>query len=146
MTSKFFCICSRRWAAFRLFARADGFRNLFLIFPFIFLSCIRDPLEDGVCHRSQPPDNTTMLPRMNTIGTTVYTILNPSLPIRSCALNHSNTNSQRIYFPSCLGGHGTSPNEQNKQQSPGLGFSPIPHALHSQKYRQALVGMVSVSI
>ena len=46
--SQFFCICSRRWAEFRLFARADGFRNLFLIFPFIFLSCMRDPFENGV--------------------------------------------------------------------------------------------------
>jgi hypothetical protein len=46
--SQFFCICSRRWEAFRLFARADGFRNLFLIFPFIFLSCIRDPFQNGV--------------------------------------------------------------------------------------------------
>ena len=64
--SKFFCICSRRWAAFRLFARADGFRTLFLIFPFIFLWCIRDPLEDGVYHRSQPPNDTTMTPRMET--------------------------------------------------------------------------------
>ena len=45
---QFFCICSRRWAAFRLFARADGFRNLFLIFPFTFLSCMRDPFENGV--------------------------------------------------------------------------------------------------
>ena len=129
--SKFFCICSRRWAAFRLFARADGFRNLFLIFPFIFLWCMYDPLENGVYHRSQHSNDTIMTPRMNTIGTTVYTILNPSLPIRSCALNHSNINSQRIYFPSCLGGHGISPNEQNTQQSPRLGFSTIPHALHS---------------
>ena len=91
-TFQFFCICSRRSAVFRLFARADGFRNLFLIFPFIFLWCMRDPLENGVCHRSQPPNDTTMAFR-------VSTILNPSLPIPSCAHNHSNISSQRIHFP-----------------------------------------------
>ena len=80
-TSQFFCICSRRWAAFRLFARADGFRNLFLIFPFIFLWCIRDSLENGVYHRSQLPNDTTMEPKMNTLGTTVYTIPNATYNI-----------------------------------------------------------------
>ena len=65
--SQFFCICSRRWVAFRLFARADGFRILFLIFPFTFLWCIRDPLEDGVYNRSQLLNDTTMTPIMNPI-------------------------------------------------------------------------------
>ena len=80
-TSQFFCICSRRWAAFRLFARADGFRNLFLIFPFTFLSCMRGPLEDCVYHRSQRPNDTTMGPKMNTLGTAVCTIANASYSI-----------------------------------------------------------------
>jgi hypothetical protein len=39
--SQFFCICSRRLEEFILFARADGFRNLVLIFPFNFLLCIK---------------------------------------------------------------------------------------------------------
>ena len=65
--SKFFCICSRRWASFRLFARADGFRNLLLIFPFTFLLCMCDPLEDCVYHRSQHSNDTVMTPRMDTI-------------------------------------------------------------------------------
>jgi hypothetical protein len=40
-----------------------------------------------------------------------------------------------------MGGHGTSPYEQNTQQSPGCGFSSTPHAGHSQKNWQASVGM-----
>ena len=90
--SQLFCICSRRWAAFRLFARADGFLNLFLIFPFAFLWCMRDSLENGVYNGSQPPNDTTMTLRANTI-------LNSSLPVPSSAHNHNNISSQRIYFP-----------------------------------------------
>jgi hypothetical protein len=32
---------------------------------------------------------------------------------------------------SCIGGHGTSPNEQNTQQSPCKGFNNSAQALHS---------------
>jgi hypothetical protein len=31
----------------------------------------------------------------------------------------------------CIGGHFTEPNEQNTQQSPGLGRSRAPHPVHS---------------
>lgn len=43
--------------------------------------------------------------------------------------------------PACTGGQGTSPHEQNTQQSPGLGFSSAPQAGQSQKNWQASVGM-----
>lgn len=43
----------------------------------------------------------------------------------------------------CTGGQGTSPYEQNTQQSPGLGLSSAPQAGQSWKNRQASVGMVS---
>jgi hypothetical protein len=42
---------------------------------------------------------------------------------------------------SCIGGHGTSPHEQNTQQSPRLGLSSASQAGHSQKNWQASVGM-----
>jgi len=38
---------------------------------------------------------------------------------------------QRQQFPFCLGGHGTVPDEQKTQQSPGLGLSRIPQFLQS---------------
>jgi hypothetical protein len=41
----------------------------------------------------------------------------------------------------CIGGQGTSPHEQNTQQSPGLGFNTAPQAGQSQKNWQASVGM-----
>lgn len=41
----------------------------------------------------------------------------------------------------CLGGQGTSPYEQNTQQSPDSGFSTVPHDGQSQKNWQASVGM-----
>jgi hypothetical protein len=47
-------------------------------------------------------------------------------------------------FCNCTGGHGTLPYEQNTQQSPGLGCSSNPQCVHSWKYTQALVGMVSM--
>jgi hypothetical protein len=34
-------------------------------------------------------------------------------------------------FPACTGGHGADPNEQNTQQSPGLGFNLSPQPLQS---------------
>jgi len=43
--------------------------------------------------------------------------------------------------PVCTGGQGTSPQEQNTQQSPRLGFSSAPPSGHSQKNWQASVGM-----
>jgi hypothetical protein len=45
---------------------------------------------------------------------------------------------------SCIGGHGTSPKEQNTQQSPAFGLSIAPQSLHSKKNWQASVGIVSV--
>lgn len=41
----------------------------------------------------------------------------------------------------CFGGQGTSPYEQNTQQSPGSGFSTVPQDGQSQKNWQASVGM-----
>jgi hypothetical protein len=43
--------------------------------------------------------------------------------------------------PACTGGQGTSPHEQNTQQSPGFGFKTAPQAGQSQKNWQASVGM-----
>lgn len=43
--------------------------------------------------------------------------------------------------PACTGGQGTSPQEQNTQQSLRLGFSSAPQSGHSQKNWQASVGM-----
>lgn len=48
-------------------------------------------------------------------------------------------------FCCCTGGHGTLPQEQNTQQSPGLGRSSSPQAGQSWKNWQASVGMVSVA-
>jgi hypothetical protein len=42
------------------------------------------------------------------------------------------------------GGHGTSPQEQNTQQSPALGFNSAPQPLHRKKNWHASVGIVSV--
>lgn len=41
----------------------------------------------------------------------------------------------------CTGGHGTSPYEQNTQQSPDFGFNSVPQAGHCQKCWHALTGM-----
>ena len=41
------------------------------------------------------------------------------------------------------GGQGTDPNEQNTQQSPGLARNSVLQPSHSQKNRQASVGIVS---
>jgi hypothetical protein len=46
----------------------------------------------------------------------------------------------------CSGGQGTEPNEQNTQQSPGLGFSNRWQRLHSWNHRQASAGMVKTSL
>ena len=44
-----------------------------------------------------------------------------------------------------IGGHGTLPQEQNTQQSPGLGCNNLPQPGQSWKNWQASVGMVSVT-
>jgi hypothetical protein len=56
--------------------------------------------------------------------------------------------SSRFYFSClfcCIGGQGTSPNEQKTQQSPGWGLKISLHCLHSWKNWQASVGIAIFS-
>src|SRR5690625_4673784 len=50
--------------------------------------------------------------------------------LRDQGLHHQHVPQLR---PNCIGGQGTSPKEQNTQQSPGWGFNIAPQAGHSQK-------------
>lgn len=51
---------------------------------------------------------------------------------------------QQQSLPFCIGGQGTSPYEQNTQQSPCLGFATALQEGHSQKYWHESVCIVSV--
>jgi hypothetical protein len=45
-------------------------------------------------------------------------------------------------LPSCIGGHGTLPYEQNTQQSPGFGLISPPHLSQAWKKQHASTGIV----
>jgi len=52
---------------------------------------------------------------------------------------------QQQSLPFCIGGQGTSPYEQNTQQSPCFGLKTFLHSGHSQKNWQESVGIVSLN-
>ena len=49
---------------------------------------------------------------------------------------------QQDAVPSCIGGHGTLPYEQNTQQSPGFGLISSPHLSQAWKKQHASTGIV----
>lgn len=49
----------------------------------------------------------------------------------SSLAHRQDTGPQQHPCPSCTGGQGTVPQEQNTQQVPGFGLSTVPQSLHS---------------